>query len=386
MIGDRLEQYTYRYLMSWALSLVDDNLDKREGSIIYDALAPFCQVLAGFFMELRNFYSDTFAITATGKALDNRAAEQGIARYAATNAVKLGYFADDEGTPMPIPMGARFSTVSETSPVNYKVIDYYYGEDGLYVPGYYQIECEQAGVVGNQYSGNLVNITFIKGIATAEMTTTLRPARDTETDDELRERYFAALNQKAFGGNIADYREKITALDGVSAVQIYPTWNGGGTVKVSIIDPEYNPVSDEYVAEVQELVDPENAAGETGDGLGIAPIGHQVTVVTPEEAVVDVAATLVLKPGYVIGQVEGPIRTALQDYVDDLRKSWGKSSDLNEYSISMFVARVSAAIISVPGVDNVTSVKLNNQTEDVNFREDAQVQQLPQLGEVTLSV
>ena len=42
MIGDKLEQYTYKYLMSQALSFVDDSLDKREGSIIYDALAPFC--------------------------------------------------------------------------------------------------------------------------------------------------------------------------------------------------------------------------------------------------------------------------------------------------------------------------------------------------------
>lgn len=386
MIGDRLEQYTYKYLMSLALSFVDDNLDKREGSIIYDALAPFCQVLAGFFMELRGFYTDTFALTATEEALDNRVAEQGITRYAATKAVKLGYFADGEGTPMAVPMGARFTTVSETSPINYNVIDYYYDEQGLYIPGYYQLECEQAGTVGNQYSGNLVNITFIKGIATANMTTTLRPARDEETDDELRERYFESLNQKAFGGNIADYREKVTALDGVSAVQIYPTWDGGGTVKISIIDPEYNPVSDEYIEEVQRLVDPENTHGESGDGLGIAPIGHHVTVVTPEEVDVAVSATLVLRPGYTIGQVEGSIRASLQAYIDDLRKSWAKSSELNEYSVAMFIARVSAAIISVPGVENVTSVTLNGQAQDITFQEDAQKQELPQLGEVIISV
>lgn len=386
MIGDRLEQYTYKYLMSWALSFVDDSLDKREGSIIYDALAPFCQVLAGFFMELRGFYQDTFAITATGEALDNRAAEQGITRYPATYAIKLGYFADGEGTPMAVPMGARFSTVSETSPINYTVVDYYYGDNGLYVPGYYQLRCEKPGTVGNQYSGNLVNITFIQGMATAELTTLLHPARDEETDEELRTRYFAALNQKAFGGNIADYREKVMALDGVSAVQVYPTWNGGGTVKISIVDPEYNPVSEEYIAEVQELIDPENSKGETGDGLGIAPIGHQVTVVTPEEVNVAVSATLVLRPGYAVGQVQGPIRTALEKYIEDLRKGWAQSNDMNEYSMSMFIARVTSAIVNVPGVANVTGVTLNGKAEDITFQENAQTQQLPSLGEVTVSV
>ena len=181
-------------------------------------------------MEIRGFYRDTFAITATGDALDNRAAEQGLKRYAATYAVKKAYFADSEGTPISVPMGSRFSTVSDTSPINYTVIDYFYDESGLYVPGYYQLRCEEAGTIGNQYSGTLVNITFIKGVATAEMSTLLIPSRNTETDEEFRVRYFAALNQKAFGGNIADYREKVTALSGVSAVQIYPVWNGGGTV------------------------------------------------------------------------------------------------------------------------------------------------------------
>lgn len=386
MIGDKLEQYTYKYLMSQALSYVDDSLDKREGSIIYDALAPFCQMLAAFFMELRGFYQDTFALTATGEALDNRAAEQGIERYAATYAVKKGYFADSEGTPMAVPMGARFSTVSDTSPINYTVIDYFYGDDGLYVPGYYQLQCEEAGTVGNQYSGTLVNITFIKGVATAEMSTLLHPARNEETDDELRIRYFAALNQKAFGGNIADYREKVTALDGIAAVQIYPVWNGGGTVKLSIVDPEYNPVSDEYLAEVQECVDPENAQGETGDGLGIAPIGHKVTVVTPTEVSVAVAATLVLKQGYSKGQVEEPIKTALEAYITELRQNWAESDDLNQYSMSMFVARVTSAIVNVQGVANVTNVTLNGADEDIEFTETATTQQLPKLGEVTISV
>ena len=385
MIGDNLQQYTYEYLMELALSFVPDDRDKRQGSVIYDALAPFCQVLAAGAIQLRQFYTQTYAVTATGEDLDNRVAEQGITRFAATHAVRKITVADEDGNPVVIPLGARFSTVSSTSPVNYTITAQYV-EDGVAVPGSYEATCEELGVVGNEYSGNLINITFVQGLASATMTSILVPARNQETDDELRERYFDTLNQKAFGGNIADYREKVMELDGVGAVQIYPVWNGGGTVKLSIVDPIYGPCSPEFIASVQNEIDPENAAGEQGSGLGIAPIGHKVTVVTPDEVTINVTANVVLGTNYTKGQVETPIKEALASYIQSLRQSWADATDLNEYSCDVFVSRISAAIVNVPGVSNVTGVTLNGQAQDIELTENGQIQQLPKLGEVILNV
>ena len=385
MIGDNLQQYTYEYLMELALSFVPDDRDKRQGSVIYDALAPFCQVLAAGAIQLRQFYTQTYAVTATGEDLDNRVAEQGITRFAATHAVRKITVADEDGNPVVLPLGARFSTVSSTSPVNYTITAQYV-EDGVAVPGSYEATCEELGVVGNEYSGNLINITFVQGLASATMTSILVPARNQETDDELRERYFDTLNQKAFGGNIADYREKVMELDGVGAVQIYPVWNGGGTVKLSIVDPIYGPCSPEFIASVQNEIDPENAAGEQGSGLGIAPIGHKVTVVTPDEVTINVTANVVLGTNYTKGQVETPIKEALASYIQSLRQSWADATDLNEYSCDVFVSRISAAIVNVPGVSNVTGVTLNGQAQDIELTENGQIQQLPKLGEVILNV
>ena len=385
MIGDNLQQYTYEYLMELALSFVPDDRDKRQGSVIYDALAPFCQVLAAGAIQLRQFYTQTYAVTATGEDLDNRVAEQGITRFAATHAVRKITVADEEGNPVVIPLGSRFSTVSSTSPVNYTITAQYV-EDGVAVPGSYEATCEELGVVGNEYSGNLINITFVQGLASATMTSILVPARNQETDDELRERYFDTLNQKAFGGNIADYREKVLELDGVGAVQIYPVWNGGGTVKLSIVDPTYGPCSPEFIASIQNEIDPENAAGEQGSGLGIAPIGHKVTVVTPDEVTINVTANVVLGTNYTKGQVETPIKEALASYIQSLRQSWADATDLNEYSCDVFVSRMSAAIVNVPGVSNVTGVTLNGQAQDIELTENGQIQQLPKLGEVVLNV
>lgn len=385
MIGDNLQQYTYEYLMELALSFVPDDRDKRQGSVIYDALAPFCQVLAAGAIQLRQFYTQTYAVTATGEDLDNRVAEQGITRFAATHAVRKITVADEDGNPVVLPLGARFSTVSSTSPVNYTITAQYV-EDGVAVPGSYEATCEELGVVGNEYSGNLINITFVQGLASATMTSILVPARNQETDDELRERYFDTLNQKAFGGNIADYREKVMGLDGVGAVQIYPVWNGGGTVKLSIVDPTYGRCSLEFISSIQNEIDPENAAGEQGSGLGIAPIGHKVTVVTPDEVTINVTANVVLGTNYTKGQVETPIKEALASYIQSLRQSWADATDLNEYSCDVFVSRMSAAIVNVPGVSNVTGVTLNGQAQDIELTENGQIQQLPKLGEVILNV
>lgn len=376
MIGDNLAAYTFNYLLNQALATVPSTLDKRQGSIIYDAIAPACYVLAGFYNNLRQAYSDAFASTAIGEALDLKAAEQGITRDAATYAIRLGYFADAEEDPMAIPLGSRFSTVSDISPVKFIVIAAY--ED----PGYYLLRCETLGTVGNSYVGELLNISNIPGLASAQISTVITSARDVETDAELRERYFDAINKKAFGGNIADYDRVLKEIDGVGEVQIYPVWDGGGTVKCSIVDEEYNACSAEFIDIVQETVDPVDHSGE---GLGTAPIGHVVTITTPTEITVNVAATVVLSAGKTIGQVQEAVETAIEDYFVSVRQNWGISDDYNNYSLGVFIARVIVAILTVADIANVTGVTLNGVASDITLQENSTLQQIPVLGTVTLS-
>lgn len=384
MIGDYLEVYTFDYLMAQALSQVPNTVDKRQGSIIYDALAPACYRLADFYNTLRNVYKDTFAETATGESLGYRVLEQGITRYSATYAVKKAYFASVAEQPMAVPLGARFSTISDVNPITYAVISAY-AENGVVQPGYYQLQCEVLGIEGNEYSGTLTNITYVQGLASATMSELINPARDEETDDELRTRYFERVTRKAFGGNIAQYDQELKEISGVGDVQIYPVWNGGGTVKLSIVDSEYNKCSNEFVTIVQNLIDPENSTGVTGTGLGIAPIGHQVTVVTPTEYTANISATIVLMPGMSIGQVSTPIENAIEAYFATLRKNWGVSNEYNDYSLGIYISRITAAILTVPGVANVTNVQINGSAVDVALTENSTTQQLPIVGTVTIN-
>lgn len=385
MIGDNLEQYTYKYLMSQALSFVDDSLDKREGSIIYDALAPACYVLAGYYMQLYQVVKNSFAVTATGEWLDQRVKESGITRREATAAVKRADFTDDAGQAAVVRIGTRWSTVSSTNPITYRVTAQYEQNDAP-VAGAYELTCETLGTIGQEYTGPIIPVDFVKGVAAATMSTTLIPGRDAETDDELRERYFEEMSAKAFGGNISDYRNKTREIIGVGDLQIYPVWNGGGTVKLSIVDTAFRAASNEFVQEVQNLIDPVNASGVQGDGLGIAPIDHKVTVVAPEEVTVNITASIVLQVPYEVGQVQPAVEQAIEAYMVELRHDWATPNEFNEYALSVYASRITAAIVGVPGISNVTNVRLNGTAADITLQQTGQKQQIPVKGTVTLNV
>jgi uncharacterized phage protein gp47/JayE len=385
MAGEYLEKYTYEYLLAQALAQVPDTLDKREGSVIYDAIAPACYELSEMYMQLRQIVQQTYVSTASGQYLDLRVQEQGLSRYAATYAVKKAAFTNASGNPVNIPIGSRFSTIADADSINYEITAEYLDEFGDAIPGAYQLTCETLGTSGNAYTGNLLPITYISGLATAIMSDIIIPARDEETDEELLIRYLAKANQKSFGGNIAQYDEMMKSIDGVGEVQVYPVWNGGGTVKLSVIDAEYNPVTNDFITALQLEVDPENAVGEQGTGLGRAPIGHKVTIVAPTAVTINVTATLALKPGYTLISVQTPIEEAIDAYLLEIRQQWGLSDELNNYSSAVYLARVTAAMLSVAGILNVTNTKLNGSAADIILTEDVITQELPLLGTVILS-
>ena len=134
--------------------------------------------------------------------------------------------------------------------------------------GTYKLECETAGIVGNNLSGTLVPIDYIQGLGKAILTDILIPGEDEETDESLRQRFYETTNEKAFGGNIVDYQNKTKEIAGVGAVKVTPCWNGGGTVKLTILDSNFNKATDILIDKVQDTICP----GLSADGLGVAPI------------------------------------------------------------------------------------------------------------------
>ena len=368
---------TYANIRAAMLAQIPATFDLRDTSPIPTAISPAAYALAGFYLTLNQLQQQAYVETAVGDALDMLAPIGGISRYPASAAVRLGVFNAS------IPIGSRFSTLNGASSINFKATStatVTSPEEGSY---YYQLTAETPGSIGNEYTGAIVPITTIPGLTSAQITDILVPGDDTETDSDLRTRLIDSLNNHPFGGNIAAYRSSILAIDGVGAVQVYPTWNGGGTVKCSVLGADFLPASFQLVQNVQAAIDPPTQ----GMGLGMAPIGAQVTIVAPTELTVNVSATLTLSAGYSIPQVQSAVESAVEAYMLSVRQAWGNQvgTDTVEYSADVYLAQIIAAILTVPGVVNATNVQLNGGTSDLILTETGTTQQVPVTGTVTLS-
>lgn len=355
------EAYTYEFLLDRTLKNAKKNnpsIDTREGSIIYNAVAPTCLELAILYTQLDNILNETFADTASRNNLIKRCAERGITVQPATQAIRLGLFNSDAK----ISIGDRFSLHT----LNYKVIK----EVGA---GRFQLECETAGIVGNMESGNLIPIDYIEGLTTAELTDVLIAGEDEEDTEVLRERFFNSLNAKSFGGNITDYKEKTKDINGVGGVKVYPVWNGGGTVKLVIIDTDYNKPSQTLIDTVQAEIDPlENQ----GQGLGTAPIGHTVTVEGVSEQSVNIKTKIVFRDGWDWLSSQIYIDEVIDNYLKELSKSWDDEKNLI-VRISQIESKLLNSLNNM--ILDISDTLLDDESENIIIDENS----IPVRGSVT---
>lgn len=335
------EEVTYEEIMTRMLDRVRSEhpeIDTREGSLVYTAIAPCALELAIMYTELDRVLEEVFAETASLEYLEKRTAERGITQRLASNAIMQGKF------DVYVPIGTRFSL----GDFNYIVIDAIHS----------YLRCETAGSEANTVLGALTPIDTITGLTSAELVECILPGEDDEDVEDLRARYFDSLGVQAYSFNQKQYREVVNAMDGVGAVKVIPAWSGGGTVKIIILDSNFNPPTDTLVDIVQEALDPRNNQGE---GLGLAPIGHNVTVTGAVEQTIDIITYLVYEDGYNWDLVEENVYKAVNDYFLELRKEWETTTN-----VTIRRAKVISAILTVPGVLDVGALTLNGSTANLS--------------------
>lgn len=377
-LAEQFQERDYDYFLEKMLDNVPEDIDKREGSIIYDAIAPAAMMCAEQSLAMANLIKQTYIRTAQGEFLDYRAVEHGTTRNEATNTEVRAIFQDQDGKPISnVAVGDRFSSIGE-QPIFYtvtKINDDLSGE----------MVAEEAGTEPNSYLGQIQPVTANDALYWAEIKEITVPARDAEVDDHLRARLLQSDNWLAYGGNIADYMDMIDKITEVGAAQIYPVWNGAGTVKLVIVDNDYQPASDTLIKKVKDRIDPED---QEAQGYGLAPIDHRVTVVAPEKVNVDIKSTVTLGGEANIDAVTAKIKESLAEYFDSLRKTWNvsNSSTGRGYSMSIYRSKILSRIMMVDGVSNCTMPTLNGKDDDLALTFNNQVSQLPELGEVTINV
>jgi len=399
------EDITYELLLARMLEkarAANANLDTREGSLVWLSHAPAAVELQNLYLQLDNILRETFADTASREYLMLRAAERGIVPYSATPAtLRL------QITPPTLELDAntRFSIGA----CNYGVTDNLGN-------GAYELTCETAGEIGNAWSGPVLPIDYVEGLESCTITGLLVPGEDEEDTEAFRKRYFDSLNAQAFGGNRADYLEKVNAIPGVGGVKVYRAWNGdikpavllppegtaewiagasapegvkawletihaaaaerqltvGGTVRAVVIDSTFSSPSASLVELVQTTVDPLQNAGE---GEGIAPIGHVVKVEGVQETVVDLSFSLSYQKGLDWETVQPYVLSALNAYFKELAKTWAEQGE----ELIVRISQVESRVLGVTGIQDISGTKINGLEANFSLASD----RIPVLGELT---
>ncbi len=215
----------YEELVQAVLDRVPEDVDKREGSLLFTAVAPVCAELIQGYFRLAGELDQMFADTAEGAALDRLSEQAGIRRREAVPAVCRGVFRDTGGMPFSVPNGMRMG-----------IDGIFYRVNGVLAQGECRLVCETAGEAGNRGSGRLLPADHLEGFGEAELAGILEFGQEPETDEELRRRLRERVRAPAFGGNAADYREKTRRIEGVGAVKVTPCAFGAGTVLLTLLD------------------------------------------------------------------------------------------------------------------------------------------------------
>lgn len=354
------ENMTYEVILQRMMERVTaqyPNLDNREGSILFNALAPAALELAIMYTELDNCRNESFVDTASREYMLMGCADMGmdIAQFEAKAGTHKGEFNVE------VPLGSRWNCEL----YNYVVTEAM-GRNSATNYYEYKMVCESTGATPNNQTGDLIPITDAPTDLThAALVECLIEGENERTNAEIRNAYFEFVNSSVSEGNAAQYKRWCDEYDGVGNSKILPLWNGANTVKVSILSASNRAATPELIAELQKYLDPNSS----GMGDGVAPIGAVVTVDTATELPINISATVHMKAGY---EDTSAIATQLTKYF---------SSIAYEKSTVAYMT-VGAEILNVHGVESISNLRVNNGTVDINLGDE----QIPVLGTTNWTV
>jgi uncharacterized phage protein gp47/JayE len=289
------EQYTYEALLDEMILTTEDGFDVSETSPLYASYAKTAAQTARAYRSLERVLELVFIATSEGDYLKMKTAEMDVVSEVATPAVRSGTFN------VPPPVDSRFFA----DDLYFIVIQ---SDPAL-------LECETAGAIGNTIpSGTvLLPLETIDGLQTATLGDAVILGQEAEAPEDLKLRYEERISDPVASGNVAHYRQWAREVNGVGAVKVFSNWSGADTVKVVIVNEDFQPASALLVQQAQTYIDPIQGMGE-----GQAPAGSFVTVESAAAVTVNISATLVLTTETTPEIVTAAFTTALIAYMKKL--------------------------------------------------------------------
>ena len=336
------EDMTYENLLNAMLRRVPDDIDKREGSIVYDALGPVAYTQAELYFLMRNFLDLVLPDKSVGEFQDRFLVAFNVFRKPATKAIRK------VETTGPIELESRWELEGTT----YKIIERVSETE-------YKAECEQEGTIGNMYFGKMAPISYIVGTDVVLSDILLEGTKE-ESDKALRERFLIKVRKPSTSGNKYAYYNWAMACKGVGAAKIFPLAYGPGTVKVVIADENKTAATPALLKDVWEYIEE------------MRPIDVIVTVASAAELPINVMARIKLKNGLNLGEAQAAFRSAFDAFLKD-----------NAFDIEYVgYARVGNILLETAGVEDYAELTLNGFSHNIELTDE----QIAVIGTVTLEV
>ena len=328
-----------------------------EGTFTYDVFASNALEFAKVEQELAEAYRANFAQTTWGEYLDMRAAEHGVYRRAGNKAI--GQVTVDGNGEVPAGSifatteGLRFVTTTAATVRSSATLD---------------IEAQKIGAVYNVAADTITEIPLnIPGITDVTNPAATYDGYDEEDDDTLRERLLDKVRQPATSGNPHEYVQWAMTIVGVGAARCIRCPNGAGTVKVIIVDSNFEPANAELLERVDDYIQAQRPVG---------ILNGDVEVVSASPVTINISADIT-------GDIDSDaFKTGVQDYFARLIKK-----NLTNYQASTSGGLVSAAqivrVILNAGADtaDLDKVLLNGRNDDILLSPE----ELPTLGTITFT-
>ncbi|EHH5516375.1 baseplate J/gp47 family protein [Listeria monocytogenes] len=353
---NNFDDMTFENIMENMLDSISDEIDKREGSIIWNALSPAASQIALLYTWLENAINLVFYDTAPDEYLERAALPYGITRKEATPAIRQIKGIDDNGNVVTLPENSRFFI--ETTNIYFKVVTSTANQQ--------LTECETAGAIGNSdfSKETILSLDNIYGLAKIEISDIMVPGADKEELEIFRSRFFAKIQKDAFSGNKAHYKIWAEEVSGVGKAKIYPLAYGDGTVKIVITNAELQPASTLLVEEVSKHIDPISQLGE-----GAAPIGAKIFVESAVWKDIKISGQLLVKEGKSVNDVIEEITPEISNLF--------KSITFPENELTTVkLAVISNIIFSASSVLDNSNIRLNGEIANITLNEN----EVPRLG------
>ncbi|CAH0305273.1 baseplate J/gp47 family protein [Priestia megaterium] len=347
---------TYEAILERMLARLPSDVDKREGSVVYDMLAPAAIELAQAYIEMDNVLDLGFVDNTYGEYLDRRAAEQGLTRKEATKATGEVTFEGLDG--VEVPMGTRVSTADD-EPIYFVTTDSVTLFDGTATA---KAEAEVGGANSSVQTGEITefDVSDIPGVATVTNNDVFTGGFDEESDEDFIARYKEYVGRPITSGNKYQYEAWAKEISGVSNAMCYPLWQGPGTVKVVLINEDKRSPSQEIIETVTAHIEEER------------PVGADVTVVGVTEIPVDITATLTLTDGSSIDAVSAAIAENLKTYFQTIAFD----------QTTVRYTQIGNAILDADGVIDYADLKANGTVANIILAAD----EVPVAGSVVVTV